>query len=160
MAKYTGHVCPGVAAGFVLTKMSLEKLYPGEIPKRGQIRIQGNCGHDLLDVASYVTGARAHYGRGEVNLDDLSINQKLGDCRDQTIIIFERKDNGKKVKAVFDQSKIATREKIKKMHEKMDAVLTGKANEIEKTMLAKNIQGKVKDVLNGTLNNAITVTDQ
>ncbi|GEM_PF-1091371 len=157
VAKYTGHVCVGVASGFVLTKMSLEKLYPGEVPQRGQIKVQGNCGHDILDVASYITGARSQYGRGELNRDDLSIDEKLGDCDQQKIVVFERKDNGKKVRAVFNSSKIVPPEKRKKMDEKMDAILAGKASEIEKNMVAKNIQGKVEQVLSGKLSDAISV---
>lgn len=155
VAKYTGHVCAGVASGFIMTKMALKELYLDGIPKRGQIRLKANEGHDLLDVAAYITGARAHFGRGEINQNDISIDPSLGNPQLKKIIIFERKDNGKKVKAVFHVDKMIQTEKRKRMKEKMMRVLSGNASDQEKSEVAQKIQGKVKKIMKGGVKNGI-----
>ena len=67
VAIYSGHICPSMASGYMLTKKAMDALYPNSIPQRGQIRVSAMAASDLMDVASYITGARAFYGRDEIN---------------------------------------------------------------------------------------------
>jgi formylmethanofuran dehydrogenase subunit E len=149
VAKYTGHVCPGVYSGFIMTRRALHKLYPESIPRRGQIKITGNFGHSLLDVAAYITGARADYGRGEINQGDLSLDKTLGKDQADKVIIFERKDTGQQVKAVFHCNAILSPSKRAAFKKNMMKVLTGKASRKEKKKLAQKIQAKVMFIMKG-----------
>lgn len=69
VVKYSGHSCMVVAAGWSMTKLALEKLYPnGEVPVRGQIQITAPGAEDewnigvFGEVMSYITGASAKTG--------------------------------------------------------------------------------------------------
>ena len=106
VAKYTGHVCPGIASGFLITKAALKKLYPRGLPVRGQIKVTASKPNDILDVASYITGARAFYGREEINRNDLKVDPSLSHKKGQCVLVFERKDNHKRVKVVFIRKKM------------------------------------------------------
>jgi hypothetical protein len=66
--KLTGHSCPTVAAAYAATLEALGRLYPGEVPERGAIRVelrgaleQGVTGV-VASVAGLVTGAAAEGG--------------------------------------------------------------------------------------------------
>ena len=48
VAKYSGHVCAGVASGYIITRESLKKLYPDEMPVRGQIKVTASAPNDLF----------------------------------------------------------------------------------------------------------------
>ena len=66
--KLAGHSCPTVAAAWQLTRRALAALYPGEIPVRGEIRVEladdrteGTAGVTAA-VAGLVTGAAGDGG--------------------------------------------------------------------------------------------------
>lgn len=66
--KLTGHSCPTVAAAYLATLEALERLYPGELPERGAIRVElrgaleeGVVGV-VASVAGLITGAAAEGG--------------------------------------------------------------------------------------------------
>lgn len=61
--KLAGHSCPTVAGAWLMTRAALARLYPGETPRRGEIRVdmrqainEGVAGV-MASVASLVTGA-------------------------------------------------------------------------------------------------------
>jgi hypothetical protein len=61
--KLAGHSCPTVAGAWLMTRAALARLYPGETPRRGEIRVElcqaideGVAGV-IASVASLVTGA-------------------------------------------------------------------------------------------------------
>jgi hypothetical protein len=67
--KIAGHSCTVVAAAWNVTRLALENLYHnGEIPKRGQIKVQMPGAEDewnigvFAEVISFVTGACADAG--------------------------------------------------------------------------------------------------
>ncbi len=148
VGKYSGHVCAGIASGFLLSKQALEALYPnGEIPVRGQIRVAAQSGGDQLDVASYITGARAFYGRQEINANDLVVDKSLKGEKGTFTLIFKRKDNGKMVKAVFNKIKLFKPEMIKIMMPLKEKVEKGTATNKEKTLFAEKVQVIVKKAI-------------
>lgn len=66
--KLAGHACPTVAGAFLLAKTALERLFPGETPLRGDIRItihgpvdQGVNG-PISQIFTLLTGAAAQNG--------------------------------------------------------------------------------------------------
>jgi hypothetical protein len=61
--KLAGHSCPTVAGAWLMTRAALARLYPGETPRRGKIRVEMRQALDegvagvIAGVASLVTGA-------------------------------------------------------------------------------------------------------
>lgn len=61
--KLAGHSCPTVAGAWLMTRAALQRLYPGEMPQRGELRVElrepqeaGVTGV-IASVAGLVTGA-------------------------------------------------------------------------------------------------------
>jgi hypothetical protein len=61
--KLAGHSCPTVAGAWLMTRAALASIYPGETPRRGEIRVELSQAIDegvagvIAGVASLVTGA-------------------------------------------------------------------------------------------------------
>jgi hypothetical protein len=61
--KLAGHSCPTVAGAWLMTRAALARLYPGETPQRGAIRVELRQAVDegvagvIASVAGLVTGA-------------------------------------------------------------------------------------------------------
>jgi hypothetical protein len=61
--KLAGHSCPTVAGAWLMTRAALAHLYPGQTPRRGEIRVELRQGVDegvagvIAGVAGLVTGA-------------------------------------------------------------------------------------------------------
>ncbi len=156
---YTGHICPGIAAGFKATSLALNALYGKETPVRGKIRIATNEPSDLLDVVSYITGARAFYGRDEVNHNDIVIDKTLGEKPGIVVMVFKRKDTGKMVKIVFNKAKLFNPKEMKKMKQMKEKVMKGKATLKEEITMRTNLQKKVKQIFFNLPKGAITVEE-
>ena len=133
VALYSGHICPSMAFGYILTKKALDALYPDALPVRGQIRVAAMAASDLLDVASYITGARSFYGRAEINAGDLVVDPSLkSKVPGRYIMIFQRKDNGKTVQAVFNKFKMIPPAQVKEIKAFLQKMLAGTASAQEK----------------------------
>ena len=159
VGKYSGHVCAGIASGFILVKQALKILYPNEeVPTRGQIRVAAQGGDDQLDVASYITGSRAFYGRQEVNAGDLIIDNSLAGDKGTFTMIFYRKDNGKMVKAVFNKMKLITPEEQKVIMAVKTKIEEGTASEEDKVQFAKSAHSVVEKVLTKMPEGVITIS--
>jgi len=151
VAKYSGHVCGGIASGYVITKTALEKLYPEATPVRGQITVTASAPNDLLDVASYITGARAFYGRAEVSRDDLKVDPALAGPG-EVVIVFRRKDTGRAVKVVWSKKKLLSVVKDQKLLMATKAkVEDHSATPEEKKAFGIMVQQVVDAVLDGTI---------
>ena len=61
--KLAGHSCPTVAGAWLMTRAALARLYPGETPRRGEIRVELREAQDagvaglIAAVAGLLTGA-------------------------------------------------------------------------------------------------------
>jgi hypothetical protein len=61
--KLAGHSCPTVAGAWLMTRAALARLYPGELPVRGELRVELRQRLDegvagvIASVATLVTGA-------------------------------------------------------------------------------------------------------
>jgi hypothetical protein len=66
--KLAGHSCPTVAGAWLMTRAALARLYPGEVPRRGDIRVELRQAADegvagvVAAVAGLVTGAAGDGG--------------------------------------------------------------------------------------------------
>jgi len=61
--KLAGHSCPTVAEAYLMTRAALARLYPGEHPRRGEVRVELRQALDegvagvIASVAGLITGA-------------------------------------------------------------------------------------------------------
>lgn len=113
VVKLSGHSCPTVAGAYLMTLYSLKKLYPKDLPIRGEIKVElrdsksaGTTGV-LANVASFITGAKEEDGfkglQGKYfrnNLLKFEVDMK-GEMR------FTRLDNQESVEVGYDLSNIA-----------------------------------------------------
>ena len=66
--RLAGHSCPTVASAFLMTRAALAALYGGELPRRGEIRVDLAEAPDagvagvIASIATLVTGATADTG--------------------------------------------------------------------------------------------------
>ncbi len=139
---YVGHICPGVAGAYRLTQLALEALYGKETPVRGEIRVTANAPSVALDVASYITGARAFYGCEEANRNALAVDDDLG-REDDFVVVFQRKDTDKAVKATFHKHFLLSSE-LKALKKK---IVENKATHEEQKHFKEIFQEKVKETV-------------
>ena len=112
--KLSGHSCMVVAAGWTMTRLALEELYPnGEVPVRGQITIQMPGAEDewnigvIGEVMMYITGASPQTGfSGSIFKENpLTIRKNKMVYTEESVgtpppameYIFTRMDTGKSV---------------------------------------------------------------
>ena len=162
ISKYTGFICPGLTTGFFMIKMALDSLYAnGEIPERGQIQVATSRPSDLLNVASYITGARGCMGgRSEINKNDIHIDTTLKTQKGVMTMIFRRKDNGKMVKAVFNKNLVLKPEDKELILGLKEKVFSNHATPKELEKFRTNIRRVIKDIVdNGVYNGTITISN-
>ncbi len=158
VVKMAGHACPTVAGAYLSCQKALEKLYPGEIPVRGEISItvygepdEGVYGV-MAQVFSFLTGAASTTGfRGlghKFKRKDLL--QFIPDKIDPQAMCFEfgRLDNGKAVLVKFYPQQIPFPEaKAKRLGELLELVIWEAAKEEQKKEFQELWLEKVKDML-------------
>jgi len=158
IGKYTGHVCAGVASGYLLTAQAMEMLYPEEtLPVRGDISMAASEYNDQSEVAAYVIRAREHTGDEKEN-NTLVIDPALSTTPASVVIIFKRMDNGNMVKAVLDKSRLACSATTGKIVSLKKKVLEGTATPDEKKQFAESVQGIVAKTITDTPDGLITVS--
>ncbi len=110
VVKLTGHSCPTVAGAWLMTTRALKRLYPNEMPLRGDIAVsfrdsavEGVTGV-IASVAGFLTGATADTGfkglRGQFDRRELLHFSQPIDGQ----IHFQRRDTGQGVSVSFDAS--------------------------------------------------------
>ncbi len=148
VALYYGHVCPAFASGYMITSTALAALYPDSVPVRGQIRVAASAPNGIFDLASYITGARAFYGRHKINGHDLVLDPSLNSENPaEFVIVFQRKDTGQAVRVAFDKTQLISAEQQKAFASFQKAVLEGTASDQQKQATWAQIQAIVKTVL-------------
>ena len=156
--KMAGHACPTVAGAYLSCQKALERLYPDEIPVRGEISVtvygepdEGVYGV-MAQVFGFLTGAAPATGfRGlghRFKRKDLL--KFVPDKIDSQAMCFEfrRLDNGKAVLVKFYPRQIPfSEEKAKRMPELMEKVLWEAASEEEIEEFQELWMGRVRDML-------------
>jgi formylmethanofuran dehydrogenase subunit E len=147
---YTGHTCGCDAAGFLITKKILGMLFPGQIPSRGTIKVAiSEYNMDLIDAITYITGTRLNRGEYTDTSSDFIIDKSIAGGEGTTTLLFERKDNGKKVKVVIDRMILLTKDEMYAASVIKTKIMKGEATEDEKSIFAKSTQDIVrKEILN------------
>jgi hypothetical protein len=156
--KMAGHACPTITGAYLACQKALEKLYPAEIPARGEISItvfgepdEGVYGvmaqvFNLLTGAAPATGFRG-LGPKFKRKDLLKFESRKPDPR-ALCFEFKRTDTGKSVWVKFHPHLIPFgEEKGKRMGELLEKVIWEAAREEEKREFQELWAEKVKDKL-------------
>ena len=158
VVKMAGHARPTVAGAYLSCRKALERLYPGEIPVRGEISItvygepdEGVYGV-MAQVFSFLTGAAPASGfRGLGHkFKRKGLLRFIPDKIDPQAMCFEfsRLDSGKAVLIKFYPGEIPFPvKKAKRLAELLEKVIWEAAKDEEKREFQELWMGKVKDML-------------
>ncbi len=148
--KLAGHSCPTVAGAWLMTRTALARLYPGQTPRRGEVRVamrepqEAGVVGVIASVAGLVTGAA---GNGGFNgLAGRYTRRKLltfevpmrGEMR------FTRQDTGQSVE-VSHHPQAAPRPP--ELRQQMQAALAPESNRAQRDAFAITWQGWVRAML-------------
>ena len=149
--RLAGHSCPTVASAFLMTRNALAALYGGDLPVRGEIRIDLREARDagvtgvIASIATLVTGATADSGfrglGGQFNRrDKLFFAQALsiGELR------FTRLDTGASVEASADLSHVQGDPRTSEL---MSLCLSGQATPQQQQTFRSAWQDRVRRLL-------------
>jgi hypothetical protein len=158
VVKMAGHACPTTAGAYLCCQEALKRLYPGEIPIRGDISIKVYGEPDegvygvISQVFSLITGAAPGTGfRGlghAFRRKDLLTfhSEKLND--DALCFEFSRAGSNKYVLVRFYPDRIPfPAEKARRMGALLEKVIWQAAKEDEKREFQDLWMGKVKSML-------------
>jgi len=159
IGKFDGHICGCNTAGFLITKKVLGILFPNEIPIRNTVKVTiSEYNRDLMDAICFITGIRLNTGKYTNTENEFSVNESLSDTEETTVMVFERKDNGKKVKAVLDKKYLLTRDEAMAIQIIKPKLMKHEATEEEKKRYAEVTSGIVWKEITSMPEGAITYT--
>jgi len=155
IGKYDGHICGCNTAGFIITKNVLEKLFPNEIPTRNSMKISiSDYNRDMIDAISFITGNRLTQYAGKK--DEFVVDKSLAGSKGQTILVFERKDNGKKIQVVLDKNFLLTKDEMLAIKTIKPKMAKKEATKAEMQKFAEVTRGIVEKEIINLPDNAIT----
>jgi len=113
IVKVAGHSCATVAGAYLVGLYGLKALYEGEIPKRGEIKVELNKGSRDENagvvgcVLSNITGATSDFGFGGIPTGLYNRRDLLFfDIKMDADVCFTRLDTGKKVFIHYKPQKV------------------------------------------------------
>lgn len=100
ISKFHGHLCDGLAEGFIAINLGLQQLYPDGVIDRTNTRIVSKSSPCLTDVAIYVSGGRYQYNTFYVDdsIEGMYIVQRMDNLK---TVIIKRNPNVKP--AIIDE---------------------------------------------------------
>ncbi len=148
--KLCGHSCPTVAGAWLMTRAALARLYPGEMPQRGAVKVELREAEDsgvagvMASVAGLVTGAAGDGGfkglagrHSRRNLLCFGVPIP-GDMR------FTRLDSGRQVDVSFDHGAVPRPHDLKPT---MQAALAPQADARQREAFGRAWQAWVRAIL-------------
>ncbi len=142
---YTGHTCGCDTAGFLITKNVLGVLFPGQTPSRSALTVSiSEFNPDLIDTIAFITGVRLNRGEYTGGKSDFVVDKSIAGAEGTTTLVFERKDNGKRVKAVIYRRALLTKDEMRVASVVKDRILKGLASDEEKEEFARTTQAIVR----------------
>ena len=152
IGQFDGHICGCNTAGFLITKNVLEKLFPDETPVRNTLNISiSEYNRDLIDAITYITGTRLNSFEKDFILDESLAGEK-----GTTKIIFERKDNRKKIQVVLDKNYLLSQEEMMTIMTIKPKIMKGEATVAEKEKYANVTRAIVNKEITNMPENAIS----
>ncbi len=155
VAKVDGHICGCNTAGFIITKNVLGKLFPNETPTRNSMRITiSEYNRDMIDAISLITGNRLNQYADKH--DEFIVDKSIAGTKSQTVLVFERKDNGKKIQVILDKKFLLTKEEMKAIMTIKPKMEKKKATNAEMQQFAEVTRDIVKKEITNLPDYAIT----
>lgn len=148
--KLAGHSCPTVAGAWLMTRRALERLYGGERPARGGIRVElrddaaAGVAGVIANVVALVTGAAQESGfKGIGGRFDrrhlLAFNAPIaGEIR------FTRVDTGASVEAGYRAERVPPDPEMRRL---LPSIQTGEATATERQRFGALWQDRVRRIL-------------
>ncbi|HFB61775.1 MAG TPA: hypothetical protein ENJ69_02205 [Bacteroidetes bacterium] len=157
VGKVDGHICGCNTAGFLMTKKVLGLLFPNQIPVRNTVRVfVSEYNRDLMDAIGYITGIRLNTGMYTHSENEMSVDKSLAGKPGTSILVFERKDNGKKVKVILDKSHLLSKYEMQTIATIKPKIMAHKATAAEKKQYAEVTRAIVKKEITHMPSGAIT----
>ncbi|OQY04997.1 MAG: hypothetical protein B6I22_08245 [Desulfobacteraceae bacterium 4572_123] len=147
IVKVAGHSCATVAGGYLTALKGLKALYPGEIPKRGEIKIEikkasteDNSGV-VGCVLSNITGATTDYGFGGIQGGKFNRRNLLFyNAPIDTDVCFTRLDTQKQIGINYCPGKVVNPMQI------LMSAINPDATPEDKKLFPKRFQEMVKTI--------------
>jgi len=146
IVKMAGHSCAVVSGAYLMTLIGLKELYKGEIPKRGEIKVElrdqlgnGNTGV-FGQVYSNITGATSNTGFGGLGGNFNRRNLMFYGIEMQGNVRFTRLDTGKSVELSYNPALVVSPGDI------MQSAFGPEATEESRRMFPKRWQNMVKTI--------------
>lgn len=150
--KLAGHACPTVVGAFLLAKSALERLFPDEIPQRGDVRVtlsgavdQGVNG-PISQVLTLLTGAASDNGfhglGGQFVRRDLLRFQTTAPSHPAPL--FERLSNRASVRLLYSADAFPPSPRVGEL---MPLVLSGHASAAQRAAFQEGWRQRVLAIL-------------
>jgi len=147
-------------AGFLMTKKVLEMLFPNETPMRNSIKVSiSTYNRDMIDAICFVTGIRLNTGQYTKKSDEFVVDKSLEGAEGTTTLIFERKDNGKKIKVVLNKKILVTKEEMMTIKTIKPKIGKKIATDAERKQFAEVTRAIVKREITNMPDKAIIYTE-
>lgn len=155
--KYNGHACGCGGAGFLISKEVLNKFFPNKIPNRRSVKVRiSEYNMDLIDAITFITGTRLNRGEFTKKESDFIIDSSIAGKKGTTTMIFERKNDHKKLKVVIDRSKLLSKEEMMIIKTIKPKIILGTATKSERKKYAETTKAIVKKEFSNLPEGAIT----
>jgi hypothetical protein len=148
--KLCGHSCPTVASAWLMTRAALARLYPREMPRRGEVKVELREPEDtgvagvMASVAGLVSGAAGDGGFKGLAGRHSRRNLLLFSVPMQGEMRFTRLDSGARVEVSHDPSAVPRPQDLKT---KMQTALASQADDHHKEAFGNAWQGWVRAIL-------------
>ena len=158
--KLAGHSCPTVAGAYLMTKVGLEKLYNGTLPKRSTVKVDMKASKTegvtgvTCNVISFIVGASDSSGFKGIQ-GNFARNELVSyDVPMETEVKLTRLDTMQSVSLSYNPSLVPADEKMMPLMKKS---LQGLASDEEKKLFQTLWQKRVEEILLGT-NELVRIT--
>ena len=148
--KLAGHSCPTVAGAYLMTLKTLGGLYPGDIAKRGGIRVEFSAAQAdgvtgvTAAVASLLTGAAGEGGFKGLAGSFSRQNLLQFAAANNAGLLFTRLDSGASVSVAYHPEAVPAPPELQAL---MPKLLSGEASPAEKIEFGRLWQMRVKRIL-------------
>ncbi len=150
MVKLAGHSCPTVAGAWIMTALGLAKLYGGETPVRGNVKVELRGAADegvegvVANCIGLVTGAAGDTGFKGLG-GKFARNARLFFAADITgDVRLSRLDDGSSVTMTYDPSPVPPDAQMRPLMQKL---LSNQASPDERLLFGRLWQARVERIL-------------
>ncbi|MCF6367086.1 MAG: FmdE family protein [Bacteroidales bacterium] len=155
IVKAAGHSCPTVAGAYIMCAKALEKLYPDNLPIRGQIKVEfknsiteGVTGV-ISNVISHITGATAKSGFKGIAGNFARHSLLSFDAEIKGEVRFTRTDNNAFADVIYNPV-IPPKEEMQMLMQKS---ISGQASKSEKNKFSELWQARVEEIIINNFDN-------